>query len=81
MGIPDHLICLLRNLYVGKEAMVRTLYETTGWFKIGKGVRQGCLLSPCLFTLYTEDVMRNARLDTSWNQDRQKKPLQPRICR
>ena len=59
MGIPDHLICLLRNLYVGKEAMVRTLYETTGWFKIGKGVRQGCLLSPCLFTLYTEDVMRN----------------------
>ena len=63
MGIPDHLTCLLRNLYVDQEATVRTLYGTTDWFKIEKGVRQGCLLSPCLFNLYTEHVMRNARLD------------------
>ena len=63
MGIPDHLTCLLRNLYVGQEATVRTLYGTTDWFKIEKGVQQGCLLSPCLFNLYTEHIMRNARLD------------------
>ena len=63
MGIPDHLTCLLRNLYVGQEAIVRTLYGTTDWFKIEKGVRQGYLLSPCLFHLYTEYMMRNARLD------------------
>ena len=63
MGIPDHLSCLLRNLYAGQEATVRTLYGTTDWFKIEKGVRQGCLLSPCLFNLYTEHIMRNARLD------------------
>ena len=63
MGIPDHLTCLLRNLYAGQEATVRTLYGTTDWFKIEKGVRQGCLLSPCLFNLYTEHIMRNARLD------------------
>ena len=62
MGIPDHLTCLLRNLYVGQEATVRTLYGTTNWFKIEKGVRQGCLLSPCLFNLYAEHSMRNARL-------------------
>ena len=63
MEIPDHLICLLRNLYAGQEATVRTLYGTTDWFKIEKGVRQGCLLSPCLFNLYAEHIMRNARLD------------------
>ena len=63
MGIPDHLTCLLRNLYVGQEAIVRTLYGTTDWFKIEKGVQQGYLLSPCLFHLYTEYMMRNARLD------------------
>ena len=63
MGIPDHLTCLLRNLYVGQEATVRTLYETTDWFKIEKGVRQGCLLSPCLFNLYAEHITRNAGLD------------------
>ena len=62
MGIPDHLTCLLRNLYVDQEATVRTLYGTTDWFKIKKGVRQGCLLSPCLFNLYTKHIMRNARL-------------------
>ena len=63
MGIPDHLTCLLRNLYVGQEATVRTLYGTTDWLKIKKGVRQGCLLSPCFFNLYAERIMRNARLD------------------
>ena len=63
MGIPDHLPCLLRNLYAGQEATVRTLYGTTDWFKIEKGVWQGCLLSPCLFNLYTEHIMRNAGLD------------------
>ena len=61
-GIPDHLTCLLRNLYAAQEATVRTLYGTTDWFKIEKGVQQGCLLSPCLFNLYTE-CMRNAELD------------------
>ena len=63
MGIPDHLTCLLRNLYSGQEATVRTLYGTPDWFKMEKGVRQGCLLSPCLFTLYAEHSMRNAGLD------------------
>ena len=63
MGIPDHLTCLLRNLYAGQEATVRTGHETTNWFQIGKGVRQGCILSPCLFNLYAENIMRNARLD------------------
>ena len=58
----DYFTCLLRNLYVGQEATVRTLYGTTDWFKIKKGVRQGCLLSPCLFNLYPEHIMRNARL-------------------
>ena len=61
--IPDHLTCLLRNLYAGQEAAVRTGHETTDWFQIGKGVRQGCLLSPCLCNLYAEYIMRNARLD------------------
>ena len=82
MGIPDHLTCLLRNLYSGQEATVRTLYGTPDWFKMEKGVRQGCLLSPCLFNLYAEHIIRNAGLDvTSWNQDRRKKHQQPQICR
>ena len=63
MGIPDHLICLLRNLYVGQEATVRTRHGTTDWFQIGKGVRQGCILSLCLFNLYAEYLMWNAGLD------------------
>ena len=63
MGIPDHLTCLLRNLYAGQEATVRTRHGTTDWFKIGKGIRQGCILSPCLFNLYAEYFMRNAGLD------------------
>ena len=63
MGIPDHLICLLRNLYAGQEATVRTEHGTTDWFHIGKGVRQGCILSLCLFNLYAEYIMWNARLD------------------
>ena len=60
MGIPDHLTCLLRNLYAGQEAVVRTGHGTTDWFQIGKAVRQGCMLSPCLFNLYAEYIMRNA---------------------
>ena len=63
MGMPDHLTCLLRNLYAGQEATIRTGHGTTDWFQIGKGVRQGCILSPCLFNLYPEYIMRNARLD------------------
>ena len=63
MVIPDHLTCLLRNLYVGQEATVRTGHGTTNWFQIGKGVLQGCILSPCLFNLYAEHIMRNAGLD------------------
>ena len=63
MRIPDHLICLLRNLYAGQEATVRTGLGTTHWFQIGKGVRQGCILSPCLFNLYAEYMMRNAGLE------------------
>ena len=63
MGIPDHLTCLLRNLYAGQEATVRTGHGTTDWFQIGKGVRQDCILSPCLFNLYAEYIMRNAGLD------------------
>ena len=63
MGIPDHLICLLRNLYAGQEATVRTGHGTTDWFQIGKGVCQGCVLSPCLFNFYAEYITRNAALD------------------
>ena len=63
MGIPDHLTCLLRNLDAGQEATVRAGHGTTDWFQIGKGVRQGCILSPCLFNLYAEYIMRNAGLD------------------
>ena len=63
MGIPDHLICLLRNLYAGQEATVRTGHGTTDWFQIGKGLRQGCILSPCLFNFYAEYIMRNSGLE------------------
>ena len=63
MGIPDHLICLMRNLYAGQEATGRTGHGTTDWFQIRKGVCQGCILSPCLFNLYAEYIMRNAGLD------------------
>ena len=62
-GISDHLTCLLRNLYAGQDATVKTGHETTDWFQIGKGVRQGCILSPCLLNLYAEYIMRNAGLD------------------
>ena len=63
MGIPDHLTCLLRNLYAGQEAIVRKGHETTDWFQIGKGICQGCLLSPCLFNLHAEYIMQNAGLN------------------
>ena len=63
MGIPDHLSCLLRNLYGGQEVTVRTGHGTTDWFQIGKGVRQGCIFSPCLFNLYSEYIMRNIGLE------------------
>ena len=64
MRIPDHLTCLLRNLYAGEEATIRTRHETTDWFQIGEGVCQGCMfMSPCLFNLYAECIMQNARLD------------------
>ena len=63
MGIPDHLTCLLRNMYAGREATVRTGHGTTDWFQIGKGVHQGCILSPCIFNLYAEYIMRNAGLE------------------
>ena len=63
MGLPDHLTCLLRNLYAGQEATVRTGHGTTDWFQIGKGVGQGCILSPCLLDLYAEYIMRNAGLE------------------
>ena len=63
VGIPDHLTCLLRNLYAGQEATVRTGHGTTDWFQVRKGVRQGCILSPCLFNYYAEYIMRNAGLN------------------
>ena len=65
MGIPDNLTCLLWNLYAGQEAIVRTEHGTTDWFQVGNGVRQDCILSPCLFNFYAEFIMRNARLDES----------------
>ena len=65
MGIPDHLTCLLRNLYASQEAIVRSGHGTTDWFQIGKGVPQGCILSPCLFNLYTEYIVRNTGLEES----------------
>ena len=64
MGIPDHLTCLFRNLYASQEAIVRTGHVTTGWFQIGKGVHQGCMLSLCLFNLYAEYIIRNAGLES-----------------
>ena len=70
MGIPDHLTCLLRNLYAGQEATVRTGHGTTDWLQIGKGVRQGCILSPCLFNLYAEYIMRNAGLEETQLESR-----------
>ena len=75
MGIPDHLTCLLRNLYAGQETTDRTGHGITDWFQIWKGVYQDCILSPCLFNLYAEYIMRNAGLggSTSWNQDCQEK--------
>ena len=63
MGIPHHLTCLLRNLYAGQEATVRTVHGTTDWFQVGKGVRQGCILSPCLFNFYAEYIMQNEGVD------------------
>ena len=63
MGIPDHLTCLLRNLYTGQEATVRTGHGTTDWFQIGKGISQGCIMSPCLFNLYADYIVRNAGLE------------------
>ena len=63
MRIPDHLTCLLRNLYAGQEATVRTGHGTTDWFQVGTGILQGCILSPCLFNLYAEYIMRNAGLE------------------
>ena len=84
MGIPDHLTCLLRNLYAGQEATVRTGHGTTDWFRVGKGVCQGSTLSPCLFNLDAEYIMWNARhfkWVISWNQDCQEKYQQPQICR
>ena len=65
MGIPEHLICLLRNPYAGQEATVRTAHGTRHWFQTGQGVRQGCILSPCLFNLYAEYIMRNTGLEVA----------------
>ena len=70
MGIPDHLTCLLRNLYGGQEAIIRTGHGITDWFQVGKGVRQGCILSPCLFNLYAEDIMRNTGLEEAQLESR-----------
>ena len=70
MGIPDHLTRFLRNLYAGQEATVRSRHETTGWFQIGKGVHQGCILSPCLFNLYAEYIIRNAGVDEAQLESR-----------
>ena len=83
MGIPDHLTCLLRNLYAGQEATVRTGHETTDWFQTGKGVRQGCILSLCLFNLYAEYIMRSAGLEEAQpgNQDCREKYQSPQTWR
>ena len=70
MGIPDHLTCLLKNLYAGQEATVRTGHGTADWFQIGKGVHQGCILSPCLFNFYAEYMMRNAGLEEAQEESR-----------
>ena len=83
MGIPDHLTCPLRNLYAGQEGTVRTGHGTTDWFQIGKGVLQGCILSPYLFNLYTENIMRNAGLEEAQAviKSYQEKYQSPQICR
>ena len=81
MGIPDHLICLMRNLYAGQKVTVRTGHGTTDWFKIVKGICQGCMLSAHLFNLHAEYLMHIAGWMTSWNQDFQEKYQQPQICR
>ena len=70
VGIPDHITCLLRHLYAGQEAIVRAGHGTTDWFQIGKGVRQGCILSPCLFNLYAEYITRHAGLDEAQLESR-----------
>ena len=70
MEIPDHLTCFLRNLYAGQEATVRTGHGTTDWFQIGKGIRQGCILSPCLFNFYAEYIMKNAGLEEAQLESR-----------
>ena len=70
MGIPDHVTCLLRNLYAGQEATIRTGYSITDWFQEGKGLHQGCILSPCLFNLYAEYIMRNAGLEEAQLESR-----------
>ena len=81
IGITDHLTNLLRNLYAGQKAAVRTLYGTTNWFHIEKVMQQGCLLSPCFFNLYAEHIMRNAGLDKlQAGKDRWEKLQQPQIC-
>ena len=82
MGIPDHLTCLLRNLYAGQEATFRTGNGITDWFQIGKGVRQGCILSPCLFNFYAEYIMRNAGLEeTQAGIKIAGRNINPQICR
>ena len=81
MRIPDHLTCLLRHLYAGQEATVTTGHGTTDWFQIGKGVRQGCILSPCLFNLYAEYIMRNAGLDEAQLESRLLGEISNQICR
>ena len=81
MGISDHLTSLLRNPYAGQEATGRTGHRTAYWYQIGKGVCQGCILSLCLFSLYVEYIMWNARLNHKWNQDCQEKYQEPQICR
>ena len=82
MGIPDHLICLLRNLHAGQEAIVKTGHETTNWFKIGKGVHQGQIVSPCLSNLYAEYIIQNAGLDDSQTGIKiAGRCQQPQICR
>ena len=82
MRIPDYLTCLLRNLYAGQEATVRTRHGKTDWFQIGKGVRQDCIWSPCLFNFYAEYIMKcQAGWSTSWNQDCRGKYQLPQICR
>ena len=83
MGVPDHLTCLLRNLYAGQEATVRTGYGTTDWFQIGKGVCQGCIRSPCLFNLYAEYIMRDAGLEEAQGGIKiaRRNINNPQICR